>query len=69
VDADCGGNGYCSPTVDFGCGQFIGVVGYYCHTGEDTCTNDADCTNSGGGDCRYNPAVGNWSCVKSVCAG
>jgi hypothetical protein len=55
--------------VDFGCGQFIGVVGYYCHTGEDTCTNDADCTNSGGGDCRYNPAVGNWSCVKSVCAG
>ena len=68
VDADCGGR-YCSPTVDFGCGAFIGVVGYYCHTAKDTCLDDADCASQGGGDCRYNPTTADWTCVKSICAG
>jgi hypothetical protein len=27
TDADCGAGGYCSPTVDFGCGSFFGTTG------------------------------------------
>jgi hypothetical protein len=68
VDADCGGR-YCSPTVDFGCGAFFGVVGYYCHTAKDSCLDDTDCASQGGGDCRYNPTTAAWTCVKSICAG
>ncbi|HKU40744.1 MAG TPA: hypothetical protein VJR89_21435, partial [Polyangiales bacterium] len=43
VDADCGQSGYCSPS--FGsCGSLDGVVAYYCHTCQDECIDDEDCS-------------------------
>lgn len=66
VDTDCGPAGFCSPTVDFTCGGFYGLAGYYCHTANDQCTNDSDCTQ---GDCRYSPQIGYWLCGTGFCAG
>ncbi|MEO8180527.1 MAG: hypothetical protein ABI895_16960 [Deltaproteobacteria bacterium] len=67
-DTDCGGNGYCSPT--FGtCGDYGGVVAYYCHTAADTCLDDADCRQGGAGYCMYSPEVGHWSCGYARCVG
>jgi hypothetical protein len=68
VDADCPGGG-CSPTVSFDCGTFYGVVGYFCHTPNDACTNDSDCTAQPGGYCAFEPAASHWSCGYSHCAG
>lgn len=42
VDADCGESGFCSPS--YGDCYDRRVVGYFCHTPEDHCTNDSDCT-------------------------
>lgn len=66
VDADCGPAGFCSPTVDISAGSFYGVAGYYCHTPNDQCTNDTDCSQ---GDCRYAPQVGHWVCASGGAAG
>jgi hypothetical protein len=38
--------------------------GYFCHTQEDTCTDDADC--NGGGYCGYDPSKNLWSCFLCV---
>jgi hypothetical protein len=71
LDADCGEAGYCSPS--FGdCGNFFGVVGYYCHTNTDECVNDADCTQGGTlpqAYCAFMPTVGRWKCSNSNCVG
>jgi hypothetical protein len=67
VDADCAG-GYCSPSLG-SCGNFGGVVGYYCHTPNDQCVDDSDCAARGGGDCRYNTTTGAWACNTSQCVG
>jgi len=69
TDADCGAKGYCSPT--FGtCGNYSGVIAYYCHTSADTCLDDADCVSSmGAGYCMYSPEVGHWSCGYGQCVG
>lgn len=75
VDADCGPGGSCSPTYDFGCGRYFGIVGYYCHTKNDACLDDSDCATAGApsnvpaADCRHNPATGAWSCETGQCAG
>jgi hypothetical protein len=69
IDADCG-DGYCSPT--FGaCGNYSGVVSYYCHTPDDECIDDTDCGADAafGPYCAYAPAVGHWKCSNSQCAG
>lgn len=70
TDADCGVGGYCSPTLG-GCGDYGGVVGYYCHTAQDVCTNDAQCFDErrGGGYCMYKPEVGHWACGYGQCVG
>ena len=69
VDKDCGGgSGFCSPSLGQ-CGNYAGVVGYYCHTPQDKCTDDADCAAQGGGDCRFNQVSGAWECQTSQCAG
>jgi hypothetical protein len=68
TDADCGG--YCSPS--FGdCGDYAGVIGYYCHTPEDTCLDDADCSgpDTGAGYCMYRPEVAHWACGYGQCVG
>jgi hypothetical protein len=67
TDAECG-SGYCSPS--FGdCGDYSGVIGYYCHTPEDTCVDDTDCSESGAGYCMYRPEVAHWACGYGVCVG
>jgi len=70
TDADCGGGGFCSPSFG-GCGNYSGVIGYYCHTPEDTCIDDADCTQSdlGPGYCMYRPEVAHWVCGYGQCVG
>ena len=68
TDADCGSAGYCSPT--FGdCGGYSGVIGYYCHTAQDTCLDDADCTANGSGYCMYRPELAHWACGYGQCVG
>jgi hypothetical protein len=73
TDADCGPNGYCSPSLDPGCGAFAGVTLWHCHTPQDTCVNDSDCANLDGGFgqayCGYRPDVGHWACSTTQCAG
>jgi hypothetical protein len=70
TDADCGSNGYCSPTLG-GCGNYGGVVGYYCHTAADTCVNDSECVMPmmPPGYCMYSPEVGHWACGYGQCVG
>ena len=69
VDKDCaGGTGYCSPSLG-SCGNWGGVVGYYCHTPQDKCIDDADCAAQGGGDCRFDAVGAAWQCETSQCAG
>ena len=69
IDADCPGS-YCSPT--FGtCGNYQGVVDYRCHTPDDECTDDGDCTATVGAMayCMYEPLARHWICGNSHCAG
>jgi hypothetical protein len=64
VDSDCGANGYCSPTQgNSNCG---GLAGFYCHTANDLCVNDSDCTGHGTGlqICAYQMASARWECVQ-----
>jgi hypothetical protein len=72
VNADCGPQGYCSPS--FGsCGGYSGVVAYYCHTPEDECIDDEDCEGDPefGFDpyCAYEPGAGRWRCSNDHCVG
>jgi hypothetical protein len=70
IDADCGANGFCSPTLDTTCGPYDGLVGYYCHTPNDECTNDDQCKDGGGpGYCAREPTAGKWICAHAFCAG
>jgi len=67
TDADCGPGGWGSPT--FGsCGDYSGVVGYYCHTCEDECTDDRDCGEYPS-YCAFDEGSGRWRCQDSHCAG
>lgn len=73
VDADCGVGGYCSPSLDPGCGAYFGVTLWRCHTAKDKCVDDADCTNLDGGYgapfCGYSPELGYWACSTTQCVG
>ena len=71
TDADCGADGFCSPTLG-DCGHYTGPVGFYCHTCDDECIDDADCGGSGefaNPYCAYSPIVGRWVCQDSECVG
>jgi hypothetical protein len=73
TDADCGDGGFCSPSLS-DCGDFGGVVGWYCHNCEDECVNDSDCgpdpRGSGlSGYCLFSPTEGHWVCGYGQCAG
>jgi hypothetical protein len=59
VDADCGPGGACSPSY----GQLCSF-GYFCHTPNDACVNDADCTAS---TCAFDPAQKRWRCQIDLC--
>ncbi len=68
IDADCGEDGFCSPSFD-SCGYYSGTVAYYCHTQEDECLNDSDCTAEAEGYCMFNSGGDRWVCSYSHCAG
>ena len=72
IDTDCGQGGFCSPSQG-DCGNYGGVVGYFCHQANDECVDDADCNTgapgASGGSCRFNKMVGHWRCETSECAG
>lgn len=68
VDADCGPQGFCSPTFG-GCGNYSGVEAYYCHTPDDECIDDADCMDMPEGYCAFAPERGLWACSYSHCVG
>jgi hypothetical protein len=62
VDSDCGAGGYCSPSGDMSCVASVG--GYYCHTPNDLCIDDADCASGGfGAQCSYSTTHGRWECT------
>jgi hypothetical protein len=68
TDSDCGDGGYCSPMFG-GCAPVIGIVGYYCHTPNDHCLTNSDCSSTGE-YCVYDLALGNrWICAPLDCAG
>ncbi len=71
VNAECGEGGFCSPSMG-DCGDYVGIIGWFCHTAEDDCVDDVDCGGDGGGrgdDCAFNPAGGRWMCSDSHCDG
>lgn len=70
TDGDCGPEGFCSPSWG-DCGDYGGVVGYYCHTCDDECIDDTDCGDGtwGSGYCAYSPLMDRWVCQDSWCAG
>jgi hypothetical protein len=71
VDADCGASGYCSPTLG-SCGHYGKNVAYYCHTADDECVDDDDCSANASGQkgyCAYEKSIGHWKCSTSECAG
>lgn len=69
VDTDCGSNGYCSPSLG-SCGTYGGEYGgVYCHTANDECVNDSDCSDGGRGFCAFDTEAAKWSCQYTVCAG
>jgi hypothetical protein len=55
TDADCGEGLHCSPTL----GPCLTVTGYYCHTAQDACADDAGCEH---GPCRYGNELQHWAC-------
>jgi hypothetical protein len=70
LDSDCA-CGFCSPSPDVqGCIPYFGLqpAGYYCHTPNDDCTNDDQCTQ-GAGVCAWQPTVCKWACVYAQCGG
>jgi hypothetical protein len=70
VDADCGANGYCSPSWSMTCGAFSGVVGFYCHTASDECTDDSECVKETvQGYCAFDSAAKHWRCGYGHCVG
>jgi hypothetical protein len=61
VDSDCGVGGYCSPSgTAASC-----AIAYFCHTANDTCTDDGDCPD--GLLCNYDPDTSAWAC-SMTCA-
>jgi len=59
IDSDCGAGGYCSPA------GALDLYGYYCHTPQDTCTNDDQCGGCSGAEmprCVFATGDHHWKC-------
>jgi hypothetical protein len=72
LDSQCGPGGYCSPSVkeNNACNQGPAPAGFFCHTPEDRCVNDTDCTGTVGNFCTFSPQLGYWTCTSiPLCAG
>lgn len=69
TDADCGDR-LCSPSFSTHAGWYLGYVGNYCRTANDTCSNDAECTKDGKpGYCAWFAELGHWMCGYSSVVG
>lgn len=70
IDADCGPSDFCSPSwnPDGTGGTSLSFQGYFCHTSQDECVNDADCQSStsyaGGVSCDFEPGRSLWRCSR-----
>jgi hypothetical protein len=66
TDADCGGGdySYCSPSMGMDCGGYHTIDSYHCHTPQDTCIDNSDCTGSGSASdyCNFDAYDGRWKC-------
>jgi hypothetical protein len=72
TDADCP-TSWCSPSavnVSTSCttGIPVGVVGFFCHTAADECTDDSDCP-SATGTCTFDVDKLHWACRALLCFG
>ena len=64
IDADCGPDGYCSPSLVGVLGDCPGCgAGYFCHTANDKCLDDSDCTAGIEPTCAYDFRSGSWACA------
>jgi hypothetical protein len=64
IDADCGAGGFCSPSLSpTSC---FGLAGYYCHTPNDQCVDDADCAAGNGTQCMYDVGARRWQCQQTM---
>lgn len=63
TDADCGTGpyAYCSASMGMDCGGIHSVDGYHCHTPQDSCIDNSDCT--GNQYCDFNDYEGRWKCT------
>jgi hypothetical protein len=64
VDSDCPPPAFCSLS-ELPPGQTPNI-GYFCHTPNDTCIDDADCPSNGAliPDCGFDPTSGIWLCFE-----
>jgi hypothetical protein len=60
IDADCGVNGFCSPEIEHCTGA---LLGYFCRTPKDKCTDDADCGDAA--HCARDSGTGVWGCQST----
>ena len=74
LDADCGPGGWCSPSPVDECQPGFGDFGFFCHTGQDKCTDDEDCPPCPDttkcqhtGYCAWDPEAGYWACSYQGC--
>jgi hypothetical protein len=65
IDADCKGS-YCSPSPG-DCGPGWGRSGWFCHTPNDECVDDSDCTKQGEGYCWFDARAAHWACRYGEC--
>jgi hypothetical protein len=63
-DEDCEDGLWCSPSSPLECPQ--PVVGYYCHTAEDECLVDSDCSGPSS-YCAFAPDIRAWVCATQSC--
>jgi hypothetical protein len=72
VDADCPTEQVCSPSYTMTCASPFAVT-YACHTPNDDCSNDTDCTSpehfAPENLCTWQPERGRWGCVAFGCGG
>jgi hypothetical protein len=70
IDSDCDAGGYCSPSHAAFCSP-TSWQGYFCHTANDECVSDSDCTPTGtqcpNPYCAYDPNVHHWVCSTGCC--
>ena len=72
VDGDCPAGRVCTASYTLTCAQPFAVI-YACHSADDDCNNDSECTSPSGRGvtnlCTFRPERGTWGCVAFGCEG